>query len=150
MDRVRAWVSRIGLTVGGTLLALVLVEIGLRLFYPQYDCAGFGQADARVGWTLIPYYEDVCVARGHDTVTEARINSLGLRDAEVEMPKPSNTFRILVLGNSMAFGVGVKQDRVFTEVLEGLLNENALINHQVEVVNAGVPGYGTAQELLFY
>ena len=39
--------------------------------------------------------------------------------------------------------VGVEQDECFTERLENALGDT-------DVINAGVPGYSTAQELLFY
>jgi len=53
------------------------------------------------------------------------------------------------VGDSMTFGSGVS----YTESLPGMFGGLAAGRdglQNVEVVNAGVPGYGTAQELLFY
>jgi hypothetical protein len=60
-------------------------------------------------------------------------NSLGLRSAEIG---PKEKFRILFLGDSVLWGIGYH-----TKVIEDNLN--------VEVINAGVPGYTTYQELEF-
>jgi lysophospholipase L1-like esterase len=50
--------------------------------------------------------------------------------------------RILVLGDSFTWGYGVEESERFSQVLEKSLN--------VEVINAGVSGYSTDQELLWY
>jgi lysophospholipase L1-like esterase len=50
-----------------------------------------------------------------------------------------------VLGDSFTFGQAVDDSALFSTRLEGLLNKVEL---QHQVINAGVPGYGTAQELL--
>ncbi|HHL38950.1 MAG TPA: SGNH/GDSL hydrolase family protein [Deltaproteobacteria bacterium] len=77
-----------------------------------------------------------------------RINSLGLRDDEVSVEKPAGTVRIISLGDSIAFGQGVKdKDDVVSEVIEALAPRR--LGRPVEVVNAGVPGYNTAQELAY-
>jgi hypothetical protein len=73
-----------------------------------------------------------------DPTPEIRINSLGFRDDEITMDKPENTKRILVLGDSFTFGMGVAHEDIFTEVLEENLN-NEDINY--EVINAGSIGY---------
>ena len=51
--------------------------------------------------------------------------------------------RILVLGDSVAWCWGVEREECFTERLEAALPDT-------DVINAGVPGYSTAQELLYY
>src|SRR2546423_8076300 len=78
-----------------------------------------------------------------------RINSEGLRDREHSKQKPPNTFRIAVLGDSYAEAFQVEQDAAFWSVLERRLNDcSVLEGRKVEVINFGVGGYGTAQELL--
>jgi lysophospholipase L1-like esterase len=75
------------------------------------------------------------------------INSHGFRGGERALAKPSGVFRILVLGDSVAFGQGVAAEATFSDQLERLLNE-ASSDLEVEVLNSGVRGYNTYQELL--
>lgn len=71
-------------------------------------------------------------------------NSLGLRSHEVEQTKPPGTYRILALGDSTVFGWAVPAQATFCHLLARILNrrQGAL---DVEVVNAGVPGYSLFQ-----
>jgi GDSL-like Lipase/Acylhydrolase family len=70
---------------------------------------------------------------------DARINNMGLRGADIEV-EPGRRKRILALGDSYTFGVGVGDAETFCAVLE-----QALGPQRVEVINAGVPGYGIFQ-----
>jgi lysophospholipase L1-like esterase len=75
-----------------------------------------------------------------------RINSLGLRGAEPKLAKTDGSFRILVLGDSVAFGWGVEEGDTFSSQLQQHLNRTSS-GQRFEVWNAGVPGYATWQEL---
>ncbi len=75
------------------------------------------------------------------------INSLGFRDEEVAMPKPVGVLRILALGDSFTMAMGVPVEQGYAEQLERMLSAEA--GRRVEVVNTGVGGYNTAQELAF-
>ena len=77
------------------------------------------------------------------------INTRGLRDREFPLLKPANTFRILALGDSYTYGAGVSIEETYVKQLEATLNET--LNDRgfrYEVLNAGVPGYNTYQELI--
>jgi len=78
-----------------------------------------------------------------------RINADGFRDRRYARPKPPGTFRVVVLGDSIAFGYGVEERDAFPKVLEARLSELAPEAH-IEVVNLGVSGYNayTEAELL--
>jgi len=75
------------------------------------------------------------------------INSLGFRDEEFPEEKPEGVFRILVLGDSMAFGPAMNLEQTFPKVLEELLNDRVASDIHYQVINAGVSGYNTYQEL---
>ena len=76
-----------------------------------------------------------------------RINSQGFRGPEVAEPKPEDVFRIIGLGDSFTFGVGVREDHTFLRRLDGLLNSDG--GKAFEVMNAGVQGYNTRDEVLY-
>lgn len=71
------------------------------------------------------------------------ISSAGLRDREFSRERVEGTYRVLALGDSFTFGQGVEATETWPKVLEGLLAGPS------EVLNAGVTGWGTAQELLW-
>jgi len=78
-----------------------------------------------------------------------RINSDGLRDREHWKIKPLNTFRIAVLGDSFVEALQVPFEESFCYLIEQQLRScPARAGHDVEVINFGVSGYGTAQELI--
>lgn len=78
-----------------------------------------------------------------------RINQLGLRDREILPVKTPGIYRILILGDSMVEALQVALEQTFVKVTEALLNRWANGKTQFEVINAGVSGYGTAQEYLW-
>lgn len=77
-----------------------------------------------------------------------RINSLGLREREIETPAPNGEYRILVLGDSVPFGVGVSYEESIPHRLEELLNASHRGNARFRTINMGVPSYNTEQELI--
>jgi GDSL-like Lipase/Acylhydrolase family len=80
---------------------------------------------------------------------EGEINSAGLRDREYPVAKPAATFRIVAIGDSFTFGAGVKQGETYPKRLEAMLNERlGGKGTTFEVLDAGVPGYNTYQELI--
>lgn len=74
------------------------------------------------------------------------INSAGFRDREFPEAKPAGVFRIVLLGDSIAWGHGLPLEQSLAKVLEGLLN-GAAGAPRFEVLNFGVSGYSTQQEV---
>lgn len=60
--------------------------------------------------------------------------------------KPAGVYRILVLGDSIAYGQGVKRNETFSKGLEDLLSRN-INGRRFEVINTGFCGIDTMQEL---
>jgi len=74
-------------------------------------------------------------------------NSAGFRnDRDFAYDKPPDVLRILVLGDSHTQGYEVRQEATYAEVLRRSLSSET---RKVEVLNAGVSGFGTAEELAF-
>jgi lysophospholipase L1-like esterase len=70
-----------------------------------------------------------------------------MRDHEYPLEKPIGVARIAVLGDSYAFGNGVPAEATFAKVLERALNAKRESDVRFEVMNFGVKGYDTTQEL---
>ena len=78
------------------------------------------------------------------------INSKGFRSREFTFEKGDNIFRIMILGDSVTFGMGVyNTDKIYPNILEDIMNNTSDTNIKFEVINAGVPGYNAIQELNF-
>lgn len=75
-----------------------------------------------------------------------RTNALGCRGPEIARGKPPGVFRIVVLGDSVAFGWGVDDEVTFVRRLEAEWNA-AHPQRPIEVVNTALPMYDTNQEL---
>jgi len=83
---------------------------------------------------------------------EIDINSLGLRGPEVTTAKPAGVFRILGLGDSFTHGEGVRDGDTFLRRLEKRLDGAPArdgTKRSVQVLNAGVAGYNTADEVTY-
>jgi lysophospholipase L1-like esterase len=76
-----------------------------------------------------------------------RVNQLGLRGPETTAEKPPGVRRVVVLGDSIAFGYWVSDEQGFARQLETLLNAGHPAGVRVEVLNFGVPGYNLEQEI---
>ncbi len=80
------------------------------------------------------------------------INEQGFRGRAWRLEKRPDEVRVVFLGGSTAFGYGVsRDDAAYSAVVEKLLKESPeLAGRDVEVWNAGVVGYCSAQELVLF
>jgi hypothetical protein len=131
------------LLLGSCVFALLLAEFLLRLM--DYFHVSFYEPSICCGTALIPNTEGWWRREGEAYI---RINSAGLRDREHAIAKPPNTLRIAILGDSYAEAFQVPMERAFWSVLERTLPGcQTLRGKNLEVINFGVSGYGTAQAL---
>mgnify|MGYP002838449929 CR=1 FL=1 len=65
------------------------------------------------------------------------INSEGFRGQEFSKDKPDNTYRIITVGGSTTFSVGVSDENAWPRILEKKL-QNLSENKNIEVINAGI------------
>jgi hypothetical protein len=141
----RSRIRNAALVLAGLAAACVLGEAGLRI-------AGFAHAslyvhDPRRGWTLRPGVASW--VRTEAGRTFVRTSRAGFRDREHTLDKAPGTVRIAVLGDSFAEALQVPAEQAFWSVLERQLARcPAYGGRPVDVLNFGVGGYGTAQELL--
>ena len=75
------------------------------------------------------------------------INSFGMRDKEIDKNEIKELYKIAVIGDSHAYSIKVKKiEETFPYGIEEYINHN-IGKRIVKVLNFGVPGYNTAQEL---
>ena len=128
---------------------IVLISVGISLVIAELLLRGtlrpwfatMYQPDDRVLYRHIPGAERAYNYGG--TVIRYKINSQGFRGGELA---PLGALpRVLVYGDSFIQGDFSRTEDTFTEQLRGRLA--GILGRSVEVVNAGVAGYGPDQEL---
>lgn len=155
------------LALAATAVALGALELGFRLF----DLRGYHEPRTR-DWehALVPDDErlpDVGIQFAPNTHFELnydsdprgyfnsnqglryRINNYGFRGPDYPLAKPRGGQRIVLIGDSFAFGEGVRFEQTLGERLERRLNERRESAARVEVLNLGVGGANTRAELSY-
>jgi len=74
-------------------------------------------------------------------------NSDGFRDKIYPRKKQAGVYRIIVIGDSLAYGLRVPAELTYAKRLERKLNQQAGEESRYEVINMGVPGYRTTQTI---
>ncbi len=146
-------VTILGIAVAAV-AAFVLGEIAVRLYsghplwplvppQPYVDPAVFYVKNPTRLYDLRPNQDEEVGYAG----IRIKINGFGFRDdADPAVPKPPGTWRAIVLGDSFTFSGKVNLGDTFAKRLERDLSE-ADRSRRYEVLNLGVPGYKSGQQL---
>jgi hypothetical protein len=134
--------AKLALLSFGCVVACVFAEVAVRVlhlgphsnvvFRDNYRLS----ADPALQYELVPGSVD----------GDQHISSQGLRDHEYALAKPRGVFRILLIGDSIAYGFGLPQEDAIAKQLEGMLSgyPSAGVS-RFEVLNLGVSGYNIDQ-----
>lgn len=128
----------------GCVLAFAAIELALQLTFPRMPVL---RRHETVGTLPRPNMDGRLTFGGHERIVHIKTNSIGLRTPEFGV-KPAGIRRVLALGDSFTFGHAVEVAETWPAVLEELLNARGGARYQV--INAGVGGHGTGQQLLLY
>lgn len=143
--------------LGFTLLVLAgilagLAEVTVRLVVDdgmQYDLEMWSYA--RTGKQLSDNpkigHEHRPNSEFHAMGVDVSINEHGMRGMSVAKEKPPETFRVMMLGDSLTFGWGVASNETFSARLEELLRAK---NPNVEVLNTGVGNTNTEMQAEYF
>ncbi len=77
-----------------------------------------------------------------------RTNRLGMRGVDIHPTPSPEGRRILFLGDSFTMGTEVAEEQTFVGHVGRILQQQ--VSRPVEIINAGVNGYGTYNEFLYY
>jgi lysophospholipase L1-like esterase len=142
----RNWLARGVVFSFSILFALALLEGAVRILH--LGSGGFWEPYSLYGWRNIPNAKGWESCYGECQVY-VEINSQGLRDNDIPYEKPPGTQRVFLLGDSITAAMQVPLDETFGKISEQALNEHAG-EDTWQVINGGVNGFGTDNELLFY
>jgi lysophospholipase L1-like esterase len=149
--RLRNLSANLALTVAALVVAFLLGELGVRallrygvladfrkeaVFAPVEHGGKFRMSrNQTLGWELDP--------------SDPLVNADGFRGREYDVGK-SDAIRIMVLGDSVTFGRGVPLEGTYAGLLEDRLNGEGRGGLRYEVLNLGVGGYNSRQQLELY
>jgi lysophospholipase L1-like esterase len=149
--------SRLGLLLGGALVALLAAEAVLRLFPSLTDVPADVAVDYPVVSPAVATWAPYGLAPGSTfhaqydgdpygtlppgATVSYRTNEVGFRGPPLDQRPREAGPRVVVIGDSFTFGDGVAEGDRFTDVLARRLGA------AVEVVNLGVPGYASTDEV---
>ncbi len=144
VNRARAAGANLLLVLAATATIFVVAEAVTRIVYHPENLGTVIQFDRHLGWSLRPgsHLHDVDNSRGLNYTID--VNSHGLREREIELAGQDGVRRILFVGDSFAFGVGVEAYWRCSDFVARALDDKN------EVINAAVCGWGTDQELIHY
>ena len=142
-------VGRLALVLLGVAAGLATAETALRLFpvgHAAQELRGLHELRPDRPWLygLRPGAEG-SAANGVRYV----VNADGFRDRRYARPKPPRTFRIVVLGDSIAFGYQVPVEDTFPKRLEARLAALGA-GSRIEVLNLAVSGYNPYTEAALF
>jgi hypothetical protein len=123
---------------GGLIVAILVLEMGVRLLKPQ--------PAVRYRYSRHHFYEPIpgarFVYRRSEFAIPVEYNQFGMRDRERQLAKPAGTVRLALVGDSQTEAKEVSFDSTFGQILERRLQEGRP-GHRIEVLNFGVSGFGT-------
>jgi lysophospholipase L1-like esterase len=141
--RWRAWVTWLCLVFLLLTSAAAACEVAYRVFKGRWywqdrraSSRRMVQPHPYLGAALIPSVSDT---RGGVKISH---NSLGLRNEECKLAKTPGRLRVVTLGGSSTYCVGISDDQTWPRKLQELLGAD------YEVINLAGPGYGSVEHLI--
>lgn len=137
-----------GAGIAGVLALSGVGELVLRRVAPR-EVGGWGERPALVvhptrAFGLIP--NRVTHLRYNDYDYVVRTNSMGLASPEIPAARPApDALRVLTTGDAFTMPEGLNYEQSFPALLDSALTQ-CLAPRPVQVINAGVTGYGPLEE----
>jgi hypothetical protein len=122
------------LSLCSLLFCLIVAEMVCRIFFP--DTRLKYEADPELLVRFKPNQDGFINLNNGLSAQRVRINELGLRGTNLQN---TSSRRILFLGDSFTFGLGVEENESFATLVGYALGED------ISVINGGQPGYGIYQ-----
>lgn len=128
---------------------IIFFEIIIRFTWESFEDAGAGypdmyKFDPLIGYRPISDYSGNFLGKYYNNIS-IKINSKGLRDREYSYDRSSIT-RAVLIGDSVSFGPGLKNDEIYHILLEEKLKKK----YPIEIINLGVPGFQFLQEKNYF
>jgi hypothetical protein len=143
----RPQLAPVALALVSIVASLVVLEVISRvtgILPHNYPAPGLFVEDPQLGYAMLPNYRGT-YAKGRRRFF-VHTNTQGFRDERDFGVHEPGASRILVVGDSFVFGMPVEREDTFVAYTERTMNRMD-DGGGWQVLNAGVPGYGTRQEV---
>ncbi|MFC2091225.1 SGNH/GDSL hydrolase family protein [Elusimicrobiota bacterium] len=148
-------IKKIFLGISGAIAAIVIFDVFAYLLYTNHPDPDHTDLSVKIipkhtqaiYYTMkhFSYQGKVSDKYGYELVPNSTpyVNAFGTFDREYSVLKPADTYRILVVGDSVTNAHGIYPDKKrYTEIVAEKLNSmQGLDNIKYEVINAGFSGY---------
>lgn len=131
-------------------IAMILLCQVLAIGFVEFVlwCAGMGEEeifhfDPQIGFV---HMHDKRITWRTEGFAQSYLNHDGMREANLTVAKPANTYRVAVLGDSIVEGLQVPIEQTFGQIIARRLTP--LSGKKIEFLNFGTSGYSTVQEYL--
>lgn len=134
------------------ILALGMLEIALNITSPEKKLSVAQQlvtADVRGDTIHTPNLDTIVFSSEQQKTVHIRTNAEGFVGNNYAVEKPTSTTRIAILGDSFVAALQVDTDKNFVSLLEKKMQQQYPAK-KFEVMNFGVGGQGTIEELFRY
>lgn len=142
---VKGVIFKITLLILSVVIAIVIGEMAIRLFFygslSMFDSKQLREPHPTRGWALKPNIQTV--VQSLDYTVRVKTNPEGFSDKAHKLAPSKGVTRVVVLGDSFMEAYQVDFDKSFCSRFQQRFNADA-----AEVINLGVGGYGTIQELI--
>ena len=146
-------ISNCSLVIISVVFTLVVSEIAARIFvgtfWDEKKTKYYTEQTTARGRISSHHYLPYVMTKNYVLKDNGKIknfhNSLGFRGKEIKLDKGPDTVRVVAVGASTTYGIYVNPDQTYSAVLEKMLSRKF---GNVEVVNAGVPGYLSTDNLI--
>ncbi|MBM98754.1 MAG: hypothetical protein CMJ77_06465 [Planctomycetaceae bacterium] len=145
--RGRRLMMKLGMSVITLAMLIVVLEVGTRLLSDTQP--PLLQSHPKLGTTFTPHYDGQVFVPESDRFVQLRFNGDGMRGQPFELQKSEGVRRIAILGDSMVAAIGANEEDTAVQVLQQKLS-NTPGPEKWEVMNFGVSGSATGQELVLY
>ena len=145
-SRIRSWLANLALAAAATILALLGAEVALRVTGHRMVFPQMYVEDPHTVFRLKPGPKVRTINAGYFDY-EYTVNRDGFRGTSEIAPKSGARRRLLFVGDSFTFGVGVNDSSTYPARVDARLRQWCAT--PIETINGGVGGFGTSHELSF-
>ncbi len=139
------WFPNLALFLISLITAVALSEFAVRVLFPAPAPASVTIHQLSQNPVLIYEPSPGAQSVSADGILH-QVNADGFRDRDYSVEKPADTARMVFLGDSVVYGYGVRREDALPKKLEAEFLKHGV---KAEVLNLGVSGYDTAQEVEF-
>jgi lysophospholipase L1-like esterase len=130
MKTTRAFLSNLLLVLASVVIALLIAEYAARYYLRDITTTSSNSSYLATRWAR----------------ESVRLNSWWFRDGEMRIEKPQGVYRIAIIGDSVTYGQGIREEDRFSNLLQGYLDGEKSAC-RFEVLNFGWLGSETIDEV---